>query len=114
MIMDWIRKAPTAVIVAIVVVCGFGAVAVLGGYVALEYAGRPTGGYLQFVNMLINVVLLLTTGTGALAAVSGARSSTQAAEQTNGQLHERDLIIQAKDRELARLRYELNRQDGAA
>ena len=102
--MEWIRRAPTAVVVAVVMVCGFGAVAVLGGYVALEYAGRPTAGYLQFVNMLVNVVLLVTTGTGAIAAVSGARSSTQAAEQTNGQL-------QARDREIADLRAQLRRRE---
>lgn len=84
--MGWIRKAPTAVVVTMVVVCGLGTVAVVGGFVALELAGRGTDDYLAFVSFLINTVMLLVTGTGTVAAVSAARSASNTEAQTNGAL----------------------------
>jgi len=84
--MNWVKKAPTSVIVSMVLVCGLGTVAVIGGFVALEIAGRPTDDYRGFVNLLLNAAMLLVGGTGTVAAVSAARSASNAEDQTNGAL----------------------------
>jgi hypothetical protein len=102
--MGWIRKAPTPVIVAVIIVCGLGTLALLGGFVALEYAGRPTDDYRAFVNTLFNAVTFLLVGTGTVASISAARSASNAEDQTNGQLS-------AKDAEILELRRRLSDGD---
>ena len=87
--MNWIRKAPTALLVTIVIVCGLGVITTIGGFVLLEYAGRDTTDYRAFVNVLVNAATL---------AVAGA----DAEENTNG-------TLTAKDREITALRTEVAR-----
>lgn len=101
--MGWIRKAPTSVVVTVIIVCGIGTVVMLGGFIALEYAGRPTEDYRAFVNTLFNAVTVLAAGTGAVAGISAARSASNAEDQTNGQLT-------ARDEEIRQLRAELERR----
>jgi hypothetical protein len=98
--MQWIRKAPTALLVTIVIVCGLGFVATIGGFVFLEYAGRDTADYRAFMNMLMNALTLAVAGVGAVGGVSAARSASNAEENTNG-------TLTAKDGEIADLRRQL-------
>lgn len=95
--MNWIRKAPTTLLIAIVIVCGIGVITTIGGFVLLEYAGRDTTDYRSFVNLLVNAATLAVGGVGAVGAVSAARSASNAEENTNG-------TLTAKDQEIADLR----------
>jgi hypothetical protein len=101
--MNWIRKAPTALLVTIVIVCGLGVITTIGGFVLLEYAGRDTTDYRAFVNVLVNAATLAVAGVGAVGGVSAARSASNAEENTNGNLHEKDREITALRTEVARL-----------
>lgn len=103
--MNWIRKAPTALLVTIVIVCGLGVIVTIGGFVLLEYAGRDTTDYRAFVNVLINAATLAVAGVGAVGGVSAARSASNAEENTNG-------TLTAKDREITALRTEVARLQG--
>jgi len=100
--MQWIRKAPTALLVTIVIVCGLGFVVTIGGFVLLEYAGRDTTDYRAFMNMIMNAATLAVAGVGAVGGVSAARSASNAEENTNG-------TLTAKDREITALRGEVAR-----
>lgn len=100
--MNWIRKAPTALLVTIVIVCGLGVITTIGGFVLLEYAGRDTTDYRAFVNVLVNAATLAVAGVGAVGGVSAARSASNAEENTNG-------TLTAKDREITALRTEVAR-----
>lgn len=84
--MDWLKKAPTAVVVTVILVCGVAVLAVLGGFVALEVAGKPTDDYRAFINTIANLVVLPLAGVGTIAATSAARSASNAEENTNGNL----------------------------
>jgi hypothetical protein len=84
--MDWLRKAPTAVVVSVVLVCGVAVLAVLGGFVALEIAGKPTDDYRSFINTIANLVVLPLAGVGTIAATSAAKSASKAEDNTNGTL----------------------------
>lgn len=112
--MNWIRKAPTALLVTIVIVCGVGVVVTIGGFVLLEYAGRDTTDYRAFVNVLINAATLAVAGVGAVGGVSAARSASNAEENTNGALTARDERIAALQNENARLRRGRGHIDGTA
>jgi hypothetical protein len=94
--MNWIRKAPTALLVTIVIVCGLGVIVTIGGFVLLAYAGRDTDDYRAFVSVLIQAATLAVAGVGAVGGVSAARSASNTEENTNGTLH-------AKDSEIAEL-----------
>jgi len=102
--MNWIRKAPTALLVTIVIVCGLGVITTIGGFVLLEYAGRDTTDYRAFVNVLVNAATLAVAGVGAVGGVSAARSASNAEENTNGTLTAKDRQITALQGEIARLR----------
>lgn len=101
--MGWIKKAPTSVVVAVIVVCGIGTLALLGGFVLLEYSGKPTEDYRAFVNTLFNAVTVLAAGTSAVAGISAARSASNAEDQTNGQLTARDSEIRELRDQVQRL-----------
>lgn len=107
--MGWIKKAPTPVVVAMVIVCGLGVIATIGGFVALEFAGRETADYRAFVNLLMNAAMLLITGTGTVAAVSAARSASNTEEQTNGLLTEERRAIASEAAAAAVARYRRDR-----
>jgi hypothetical protein len=103
--MEWIRKAPTALAVAVTVVCGVLALAVLAAYVYLTAQGIDTTEFRQWVNTVGQLLLLPVAGTAAVAATSAARSSSRAEDQTNGQLT-------ARDAEIERLRDQVRRLGG--
>jgi hypothetical protein len=98
--MGWIRKAPTAVLVAGVIVGGLLPLGALAGFVVLEVNGASTTDYRAFLNLLMNSAILALSALGAAGGVSAARSASNAEDQTNGQLT-------AKDREIAQLKRRL-------
>lgn len=102
--MDWLKKAPTTVVFCVVLVCGVGVLGVLGGFVALEIAGKPTEDYRAFINTIANLIMLPLGGVAAVGAVAGARSSSNAEDNTNG-------TLTAKDAEIADLRRRLADKD---
>lgn len=98
--MDWLKKAPTSVTVAVIAVCGFLATAIIAAYVILTLAGADTLEFRQWVQTIGQLAVYPLLGTTAVASVAAARSSSRAEDQTNGQL-------EAKDAEIARLRAKL-------
>lgn len=68
---SWIRTAPKSIILSILAACTVGAVATLGGFIALTLTGHATDDYLAFVLMLVNVATLTVGGT-----VTAARSTS--------------------------------------
>jgi hypothetical protein len=101
--MTWIRKAPTPVVVAAIIVSGLLPLAAIGGFVALEISGAETEDYRSFLNLLMNAAILALSGVGAVGGVQAARSSSNAEDQTNGQLHQRDDRIAALETEREQL-----------
>lgn len=99
--MEWLKKAPTPVVITLIVVCALLLLATLGGFVALTYAGKPTDDYWMFVSRVANIVTVPLAALAAGGAVSAARSANQAADQTNGHLSD-------KEREIRMLRGELS------
>ncbi len=88
MLMDWLKKAPTSVVIATIVTCGLLAAALIAAFVILEIEGADTAEFRQWVNTIGTLVVFPLLGINTLASVSAARSSSRADEQTNGQLHE--------------------------
>lgn len=101
MIMDWVRKAPTAIVVTMILTCGVLALGVLGAYVYLTATGADTTEFRQWVTTIGQLALYPLIGTTAVASVSAAKSASRADENTNGNLH-------ARDEEIGRLRARLN------
>lgn len=98
--MEWLRKAPTAVVVTVIVVCGVIALGVLGAFVMLSLNGADTTELRQWVQTIGITVILPLLGVNTLASVAGARSSSNAEDNTNG-------IHAQKDAQIARLTAEL-------
>jgi hypothetical protein len=93
--MDWLKKAPTAVVIAVTVVCGVGLLGIIGGYVATVATGGDVADYRTFVNTMMNGAGLLIGGVAAVGATSAAKSASKAEENTNG-------VLSAKADEIAR------------
>lgn len=86
MLMDWLKKAPTAVVVTVVIVCGFIATAVFAAYVILTLNGADTVEFRQWINTLGQILVFPFLGVATAAAVSSAKSASKAEENTNGHL----------------------------
>lgn len=86
MLMDWLKKAPTAVVVTVIIVCGFLATAVFAAYVILTLNGADTAEFRQWINTLGQILVFPFLGITTAAAVSAAKSASKADEQTNGHL----------------------------
>lgn len=104
--MDWLKKAPTAVTVTVIITCGLLAVALVGAFVLLELEGADTTEFRQWVNTLGTLLAFPLMGVSAVAATAAARSSSRAEDQTNGQLVNRDQKLGKQDVELKELRAE--------
>lgn len=98
--MNWIRKTPTAVLVAAIAAGVVLTLAFLAGFVYLTVQGEDTTEYRGLVNLAMNAVTVLLGAIAAVGASSAARSASNAEEQTNG-------TLTAKDREIAGLRRDL-------
>lgn len=91
--MEWLRKAPTAVTVTVIVVCGVVAIALVGAFVLLTISGEDTTEFRQWISTLGQLLVFPLLGTTAVASVAAARSSSKAEDQTTGQLEDRDRRI---------------------
>lgn len=100
--MDWLKKAPTTVVITVIIVCGFVALGVLGSFVALTLAGEDTAEFRMWINTIGQICVYPLLGVSTVAAVSAARSASRAEDQTNGKLTERDDKIDALRAELGR------------
>jgi hypothetical protein len=103
--MDWLKKAPTSLVIAVVVVIGVASLAYLGGYVILTLNGADTTDYRSLLNSTFNYLGILFGATTTVASVSAARSASKADDQTNGQLA-------ARDAQIAALRKQLDAREG--
>lgn len=84
--MDWLKKAPTPVTVAVIVMCGVVAMTVLVTFTYLTATGVDTTEYRQWINTIGQILVFPFLGVTAVASVAAARSSSAAEDQTNGQL----------------------------
>jgi hypothetical protein len=98
--MDWLKKAPTAVTVAVISLCGVLALAILAVYTVLTLNGDDTAEFRQWVQTIGQLAVYPLLGTTAVASVAAARSSSKAEDNSNG-------TLKAKDDEIARLKTQL-------
>lgn len=98
--MDWLRKAPTAVVVAVIIVCGVIACGVLAAFVVLSLNGVDTTDLRQWIQTIGITVILPLLGVNTIASIAGAKSASSAEDNTNG-IHEQ------KDAQIARLTSQL-------
>lgn len=82
--MEWFKKAPTGLVVTLVVTTGVVLLGVLTGYVVLSSTGQPTDDYIKFINTIANLLGLPLLSTAVIASVAAAKSASKAEEQTNG------------------------------
>lgn len=103
MFMDWLKKAPTAVTVAVIITCGLLVAVLIGAFVVLEIEGADTAEFRQWVNTIGTLVVFPLLGINTVASLQSARSASRAEDQTNGQLTARDEQIAALQSEVQRL-----------
>jgi len=99
--MDWLKKAPTAVTVTAIIVCGVVVASLVAAFVVLTINGADTAEFRQWVSTLGQLLVFPLLGTTAVASVAAARSSSKAEDQTNGQLEQRDEQINSLRAQLA-------------
>lgn len=91
--MEWLKKAPTTVVVMIIGTAGMLMLSTLVGFTVLIYAGKDVTEFRSLINTVINFFTLAIASVGAVAGVGAARSSAKTEDQTNGlQDAERDAI----------------------
>lgn len=100
MMADWVKKAPTAVVVTLVIMCGVVALGILGSFVALTVTGHDTSDFRMWINTVGQALVYPILGVSTLASVQAARSASKAEDQTNGHLAAKDLQIEAMRRQL--------------
>lgn len=105
--MDWLKKAPTAVVVTVIIVCGVLALGILGVFLVLTINGADTAEFRMWINTVGQLLLFPAVGVTAVAATSAARSSSRTEEQTNGQLTSRDDNITALTAQLRQMEQRL-------
>lgn len=99
--MDWLKKAPTAVVVAVIVTCGVIVLGVFGAITALMLNGVDTTELRQWIQTIGITIILPLLGINTVASVVGAKSASNAEDQTNG-------IHEAKDQRIAELTRQLD------
>lgn len=102
--MDWLKKAPTSITIAVIALCGVLAVSVLAVYVVLTLNGADTADFRQWVQTIGQLLVYPLLGTSAVASVAAARSASAAEDQTNGTLAAKDEQIAALTAQLAAAR----------
>lgn len=93
--MDWLKKAPTTVVIAVVVVCGVITLGVLGAFVLLSLQGVDTTDLRQWIQTLGITVILPLLGINTIASVASAKSSSATEDQANSHLDDKDRTIEA-------------------
>lgn len=91
--MNWLKKAPTAVVVTMIIMCGLVAIAILGVFLVLEIEGADTTEFRQWVNTIGQILVFPLLGVSTVAAVSAAKSASSAEDNSNGTLTARDDTI---------------------
>lgn len=84
--MEWLKKAPTAVVICFFVLTTVLALGVLGAYVILSLQGDPADlvefrQWIQTVGIALAVPLL---GVNTVATWAGGRAASNAEDNTNG------------------------------
>jgi hypothetical protein len=105
--MDWLKKAPTSLVVTVAVMLGIATVAYLGGYVFLLANGVDTTEYRGLLNTAFNYLGLLVGSTAAVGSVAAARAANKAEQNTNGHLTGRDARIEEQAAQIEQLKAEL-------
>lgn len=94
--MDWLKKAPTSVVITVLVIVGGLLLTGLIGFITLIYAGKDVTEFRQMINTLMIFVTTGLSGVAAVAGVGAAKSSAKTEDQTNGASSaERDAIARA-------------------
>lgn len=101
--MDWLKKAPTAIVVTMIIVVGFLVLGVLGAFVILQLNGADTTELRQWISAIGIPLIGSLLGINTVASIAGARSASNAEDQTNGQLTARDDRIAALEAQVAKL-----------
>lgn len=113
--MEWLRKAPTTVVITVIVTCGVLAAVLVAAFVVLEVQGADTAEFRRWIGTVGQLLVYPLLGITTVASVSSARSASRADDQTNGQLQAKDQTIEARDQTIAALRSEnarLERRNG--
>lgn len=84
--MNWLKKAPTGLVITVLIVFGAVTIAYLGGFVYLTANDKPTSEYTALLNSTMNWITIALGGTAAVASVQAARSASNAEDNTNGAL----------------------------
>lgn len=105
-LMDWLKKAPTAVVVTLIAMVTLIVLGVLGSFVTLQLNGQDTTELRQWISALGIPLITSLLGINTVASVQAAKSASAAEDQTNGQLT-------ARDAEIADLRKRLADRDAA-
>lgn len=86
MLVEWLKKAPTAVTIAVILVTGLLGLGVLLSYVMLSVNGVDTSDFRQWVQTLGILVIGPLVGVNTVTGLVSAKSASRAEDQTNGQL----------------------------
>jgi hypothetical protein len=92
--MDWLKKAPTSVVITVIATCGVLALGLVTAFVVLTINGADTTEFRQWINTVGQILVYPLLGTATLASVQAARSASKAEDAGNGQLHQRDELIE--------------------
>lgn len=90
---DWIRQAPTALLITLVVTTGVIVVSLIAGYIYLLTIEADTTDFRAFMNTLMNAAAILITSVAAVGSVSAAKAANKVQEATNGGL---DKLVEKK------------------
>jgi hypothetical protein len=80
---DWIKKAPTSLLITMTITVGFIVLGTLGGFIYLTAIGVDTTEFRTFINTVANIIALPLLGLTGVASVSAAKSASKAEDQTN-------------------------------
>ncbi len=89
----WLRKAPTSVVITLIMSTSLILLSVIGGFIFLTAIGADTTEFRAFANTLMNAATLALAGVGAIGGVAAASSSQKTETRTNGML---DGLVQGK------------------
>ncbi len=103
MLMRFLGKAPTAVVVTVIIVCGILALGTLAAFVTLSLNGIDTTDLRQWIQTVGITIILPLLGINTVASVAGAKSASAAEDQTNGHLAAKDTELSALRRQVAAL-----------
>lgn len=92
-LMDWLKKAPTAVVATLIAAVTIVVLGVLAAFVTLQLNGDDTTELRQWISAIGIPLITSLLGVNTVASVQAARSAGNAEDQTNGQLTARDAQI---------------------